>query len=339
MKPENAREFEKRRKCYNALIGMITSEEPFEKNIQYLFKEVSHKPIEDLMYDAVIYGVTPEEAQEHENDKYDKYDTYVKMGAKLYYLHSCFNLKLERGSYAGTNLKDEFLLRCIVREIGQRIPKLIPDVKSYCQVEDNELAKCTLYSAIYDNYIRSDFKQNGEELYVVGKEKDFPDFISYLDHLLRLNIYKEWNSFSHFWQLANGNHRNYHFKSRFPKKEELYIFCIAAAFGYDTYEGLKDRLCSEIEKDLNDNNEELLKKRYGGANQARSMRMQYEETNRRDKKIHSFLRDIHTRLGIASGEVKESKRGNESIPKRMIINVNGDLEKFNFDIIKLRKKK
>lgn len=181
---------------YEACAKLILDEKPFDKNLRRILAEVYPDEVVQTLYDVIIYEALKEGMTDEEYMK-----EMIERGAKLYYLNDCYNYKLQRGSYAKTDLPDQFLLYCIVIEMKSRRPELTdlmlryfgpPDeqrllknavnsemrsmkkeligvLDKYFDSTREEFAITKMCDAIYKKYRESDFRNMGGGLEVTEK--------------------------------------------------------------------------------------------------------------------------------------------------------------------------
>lgn len=308
-------------KNYNACVEVIMSRQPFDENMKRIFTELCHIPVEQTLYDAIVYGMTSEEIERKET-----FESIVEKGVELYYLHSMFNKKLDRVSYGELEERDDCLLYCIVSEMKRRNPELKGIVLAHFNRTDKEWENNLLQDAIYAKYLETDLGGLTRKLHLKKKSDEFTDFNQYVDYLigLKTSLNDKRNSFHYIWTNTTGHHRSATFHSKRPSKEELYIFCIGAAFDYSVFCRLKSFLIEEIEqgKLLKGDNPEKAAKR----------KEKYLEEDERDIVLRMFLKNINSRLLFASEEVKGIA---DFIPRRMLENVNTDLDKYKLKTFRL----
>jgi len=290
-----------RNKKYNAGIKMIMDTNPLPETVKAAFVTVCHEPIEKAVYDKIIYeGI--------ENKRVGMEDI-AEMGAKLYYIQTLFNQKLNRCDHIRPKERDEFLLNCIVSEIKSR-KQDFPD-------ESKQLLK----EKIYMRYCNMDLAYVNDELIVKDPDETYDDFDNYMEYLFKeeRNGVIEIKSFNHLWNLL-GMKRDQTFKKRCPSKNELYTFCVALALDYKAYCHLRKLLLQKMRREGLDKS---------------SKYAQYLECERRDAILKLFLENIDTRLLIAKSETN----GKEFVPSILVKNVNYDLEEKGFPILKIGRRK
>lgn len=325
---DTKQELDERRKNFNACVAVILDPSPFSEDLKRIFTEMCHYPVEQLLYEAIIKGVTQEEAKEE-----DDFKSMVEKGAKLYFLHNRFNWKLERGIYALANKKDEYLLNCIVNEIKERKPSAEDMILSYFNIknpiqEDVELAFQMFRDYIYRRYEEIDFSVYGQTMQIKDKGKEYTDFDSYIKYLFDLKHSADTGkySFNRIWSMTTGHSRSTGtFECKRPSKNELYLFCLGGAYDYEHFCRMKSLLLKEIEE----------KKPIKGESSIRTAkrREELEHDSDRDKILNEFLKKINARLRNAREDVNYIE---DLVPARMIQNANYDLENLNFK--PLRKK-
>lgn len=309
---------EELRKNYNACIKIIAGAESFDENMKRVFTELCHDPVEQTLYDAIINGITTEELEQK-----DTFVSFVEKGVKLYYLHSMFNQKLGRRSYVESGRRDDCLLYCIVEEMRRRKPELDDIISASFRKGDTGQEDVRLQDVIYARYQETDLVVLGQHLCVKSKGEKITDFDQYVDYLIGLKngLDEKRYSFHHIWNCTTGHHRSSTFHGKRPTKEELYIFCIGAAFDDSVYCRMKSLLIDEIEKGI------LLKG--DTPKKAAKRREKYEEKEERDYVMMEYLKNINSRLIFASAEVNKIA---DFIPRKMLENVNEDLKKRGLEI-------
>lgn len=262
---------------YEACVKLILDEKPFDKNLRRILAEVYPDEVVQTLYDVIIYEAVKEGMTDEEYMK-----EMIERGAKLYYLNDCYNYKLQRGSYAKTDLPDQFLLYCIVIEMKSRRPELTdlmiryfgpPDeqrllknavnsemrsmkkeligvLDKYFDSTREEFAITKMCDAIYKKYRESDFRNMGGGLEVTEKGACCRNFDTYFNYLTSTGkiMSMKWNTFTDFWGLLweHPQRRTATFASKRPNKDELYLFCLGAALDYEHYRQLKSLMITEL---------------------------------------------------------------------------------------------
>lgn len=282
---------ESRTKDYHAVLDVIMEPGELPESMKRVFANICHEPVEQLIYDEVIY---------------DKKGSLVEKGAELYYIHSELNVKLGRCDYLARKSRDDYLLGCIVDEIKRRKPEYVKEPKR------------ELMQKIYHKFQSTDYIKNKDDLYPIDRDELFDSFDDYLEYLFtkERNGLIEIPSFNYLWERL-GLRRDRTFKAIRPTQDELYIICFALALDYDVYCRLKRLLMKEmtLEGPGMDGEEKM--------SQFRSRFNGFTHSDRDDVLKH-FLKNIETRLVCAQNDLKG---GVDFIPGKMVENVNLDLQK------------
>jgi len=281
---------ESRTKDYNAVLDIIMEPGELSESMKRIFANICHEPVEQLIYDEVIY---------------DKKGSLEEKGAELYYIHSKLNVKLGRCDYFTRNSCDDYLLGCIVDEIKRRKPEYVNEPKK------------ELMHKIYREFQNTDYSKDEDGLRHVVRDELFDNFDDYIKYLFtkERNGLIEIHSFNYLWNRL-GLRRDRTFEKIRPTQDELYIFCFALALDYDVYCRLKRFLMKEMtERSEMDGKEKTPK--------FRSKLKGFTHSDRDDVLKH-FLKNIETRLACAQNDLKGCV---DFIPGRMVENVNFDLQR------------
>ena len=287
------------KKIFNACLNMIIGQDELSENVKYVFINLDcHIPLEQFLYDVIfLYD---------ENGKPHQLQGFVEKSSFLYYIHSMLNEKLDRSHYLRNNMRDDFLLHCILSEAKKR--KL--DVPN---ISEDELKEQIYQKFQNTEYVWSEGKFIAED--PDDRYDTFDDYVKFLftkDRNGLMEIY----SFNYLWSRL-GLDRDSTFFSMRPTQTEVYIFCFALGLDYDVYRKLR-RL---LEKEWSESSEAERKKKF------RKTFNGFTDTER-DVVLRGYMEVIGARLKCAKDDVNGRE---DFIPGRMIDNVNADLNRYRVE--------
>lgn len=285
-----------RQKIYNACLNMILRPDGLSENVKYVFINLDcHVPLEQFLYDMIfLYG---------ENGKPRQLQDFVKKSSALYCIHSKLNEKLDRSHYLRNNMRDDFLLCCILSEAKKRkldVPNISEDL---------------LKNRIYRKFQNTEYRLGEGEFIAEDKDDRYDNFDDYVKFLFTKdrNGLMEIRSFNYLWSRL-GLNRDRKFFSMRPTQTEVYIFCFALGLDYDVYCKLRHLL----EKEWAESSEAERKKKF------RRTFKGFTDTER-DVVLREYLEAIWVRLECAKKDVNGRE---DFIPGRMLDNVDADLNRY-----------
>lgn len=228
-------------KIYNACLGMILGPDELSENVKQVFISLDcHAPLEQFLYDMIFLYV--------ENGKPHQPQDFVKKGAALYHIHSILNEKLDRSHYLRNNMRDDFLLNCILSEAKKR------------KLEIPNISRDYLKEQIYHEFQNTTYVWGEGEFIAEDPSDRYDNFDDYVKFLFtkKGNGRMEIPSFNYLWSRL-GLDRDSTFFSIRPTQTEVYIFCFALGLDYDVYRKLR-RL---LEKEWAESSEAERKKGFG----------------------------------------------------------------------------
>lgn len=290
---ENVLTEAKRQKIFQAFWNMIVETNGMSYHVKYIFMNLAcHEPLEDFVYDTVFLY--------EEGGKPRTPRDFYERSARLYYLHSRLNETLDRAHKLRDNVRDDFLLNCILSE-GRKRQVEIPSIP------DKDL-KTQIYRTFqkYD-WNKKDIPRNPDDRY-----DNFDEYLSFLFTKERngLNDF----TFNSLWNKALGLRRDKTFFTIRPSQTEVYILCFALGLDYDVYRKLRQML----EKEFEEASEEERGQRFRASFKNKG----FTTDTKRDELLQGYLEVISIRLNCA---ISEAQNNVDLIPSKMVEKVDANL--------------
>lgn len=283
-------------KIYNACLNMILGPDELSEKVKYVFINLNcHEPLEQFLYDMIfLHG---------KNGKPCQLKDFVEKSSDVYYIHSMLNEKLDRSQYLRNNMRDDYLLCCILSEAKKRkldVPNIPEDL---------------LKDQIYHKFQNTKYRLGEGEFIAEDMDARYDNFDDYVKFLFTKdrNGLMEIHSFNYLWSRL-GLDRDSTFFSMRPTQTEVYIFCFALGLDYDVYCKLR-RL---LEKEWAESSEAERKKKF------RKTFKGFTDTER-DVVLRGYMEVMGARLKCAKDDVNGRE---DFIPGQMLDNVDADLNRY-----------
>lgn len=276
---ENRRKYNRNSEQFGAVLSFLyqysSGDVKLNDDLKYLFRMCEGNPIQDILYNTLIYDIQAEKWDQCSNS--ERFEMLINKAAELYYYQRKLNQCIGRTFYV-SYVMDKTLLQHIKEEITSRFRFMEDGFKLMEEKGFDYLENAFLrYKSIYNVNYKLDHENgpNDTNKFVEEVKKHYHKHKTEKNHFIRDD--------KTFWiavtttrtksevTLFTKKMYDRYGRRLYPTKDDLFVFAIAMRLSYDDFENLVNCAVSDC---------------------GDSVRYAYNTANLRDALILSVIRNI-----------------------------------------------